>query len=242
MQLANKVALITGGSRGLGLALAYELGRAGTKLALMARNQEALARAVGALHAEGIGALGIAADVGDKHAVYPSLGRIQASLGPIDILIHNASSLGPAPLAPLSDTDCETLSRTFEVNVVGPFRFSKAVAPAMVVRGSGLIVHISSDAAVNAYPTWGAYGSSKAALDHLARHFAAELAGTGVRVLSVDPGEMDTDMHRAAMPDADPSSLEHPATVARRIVRMLTQPELYPSGSRSVASEVELPS
>lgn len=154
MQLTDKVALITGASRGLGLALAHELGRAGAKLALLAREPAALARAVTELSATGITALGIAADVGDKHAVYPSLGRVQAALGPVDILIHNASTLGPTPLAPLVDSACEALTRTLEVNVVGPFRYDKAVAPAMSLRGGGLIVHISSDAAVNAYPTW----------------------------------------------------------------------------------------
>lgn len=237
MQLTDKVVLITGGSRGLGLALAHELGRAGAKLALIARDPAALARAVAELAAAGLSALGIAADVGDKQAVYPSLGRIQAALGPVDVLIHNASTLGPTPLAQLVDTECETLARTLEVNVVGPFRFDKAVAPAMALRGEGLIVHISSDAAVHAYPSWGAYGCSKAALDHLARTFAAELADSGVRVLSIDPGEMDTEMHRAALPEADPRTLERPAAVARRIAHILAHPRLYPSGARAIASE-----
>jgi NAD(P)-dependent dehydrogenase (short-subunit alcohol dehydrogenase family) len=239
MQLTDTVALITGASRGLGLALAHELGRAGAKLALLARDPAALSRAVSELSAAGFTALGIAADVGDKLAVYPSLGRIQAALGPVDILIHNASTLGPTPLAPLVDTECETLTHALEVNVVGPFRFDKAVAPAMALRGGGLIVHISSDAAVNAYPSWGAYGSSKAALDHLARTFAAELAGSGVRVLSIDPGEMDTAMHRAAIPEADPSTLARPADVARRIAHILARADLYPSGARVIASELQ---
>jgi NAD(P)-dependent dehydrogenase (short-subunit alcohol dehydrogenase family) len=239
MQLSDRVALITGGSRGLGLALAHELGRAGAKLALIARDGAALERAVDQLAAAGIAALGVAADVGDKNAVYPSLGRIQAVLGPIDILIHNASTLGPTPLVPLVDTECETLAHTLEVNVVGPFRFDKALAPAMALRGGGLIAHISSDAAVNAYPNWGAYGSAKAALDHLARTLAAEFAGSGVRVLAIDPGEMDTDMHRAALPDADPETLERPAEVARRIARIFRRPDLYPSGARVIASEID---
>jgi NAD(P)-dependent dehydrogenase (short-subunit alcohol dehydrogenase family) len=239
MQLTDKVAVITGASRGLGLALARELGRAGSKLALIARDQAALSRVVAELSAAGVTALGIAADVGDKQAVWPSLGRIQAALGPIDVLIHNASTLGPTPLVPLVDTQCEALSRALEVNVVGPFRFDKAVAPAMALRGGGVIAHISSDAALNAYPRWGAYGGSKAALDHLTRTLAAELAGSGVRVLSIDPGEMDTDMHRAALPDADPATLDQPAAVARRIALILARPDLYPSGARVIAREIE---
>ena len=96
------------------------------------------------------------------------------------------------PLRLLLDTECEDLERALAVNLVGPFRLTKALAGPMVLRGRGLVVHVSSDAAVEAYPRWGAYGVSKAALDHLGRIWAAELAGTGVRVLTVDPGEMDT--------------------------------------------------
>ncbi|MBV8761157.1 MAG: SDR family oxidoreductase, partial [Deltaproteobacteria bacterium] len=108
-----------------------------------------------------------------------------------------------------------------ETNLVGPFRLTKVIAGAMALRGSGTIVHISSDAAVEAYPTWGAYGISKAAQDHLSRVLAAELAGTGVRVLAVDPGEMDTKMHADAVPDADRASLQRPADVAARLVALL---------------------
>jgi NAD(P)-dependent dehydrogenase (short-subunit alcohol dehydrogenase family) len=242
MTLANKVALITGGSKGLGLALAHELGRSGAKVAVVARHRAELAEAVAGLEAAGICALGIEADVGDQHAVYGIVGQVQALLGPVDILIHNASTLGPTPLRLLADTDCEELSRTLEVNVLGPFRLNKALVPGMLVRGHGVLVHISSDAAVNAYPSWGAYGTSKAALDQLARQFAAELTETAVRVLTVDPGEMDTDMHRAALPTADRHSLASPSTVARRIVRLLQEPGSYAHGARIVASEVEISS
>lgn len=240
MQLQNKVALITGGSKGLGLALAHELGRQGAKVAIVARHQHELDEAVRGLRALHITALAIAADVGDKLAVYPLVGQVQAALGPIDILIHNASTLGPTPLAGLLDTDCEQLQRTLEVNLLGPFRLSKALVPGMVLRGSGVVVQISSDAAVNAYPSWGAYGASKAALDHLSRTLAAELGESEVRVLSVDPGEMDTDLHRAAMPDADRASLAAPPDVARRIARLITHHNAH--GARLIASQVELPS
>jgi NAD(P)-dependent dehydrogenase (short-subunit alcohol dehydrogenase family) len=101
----------------------------------------------------------------------------------------------------------------------------------MVLRGRGLVVHLSSDAATHAYPTWGPYGASKAALDHLARVWAAELAGTGVRFLGVDPGEMDTQMHADAIPDADRAALARPEAVASKLVAMIADASI-PSGAR----------
>jgi NAD(P)-dependent dehydrogenase (short-subunit alcohol dehydrogenase family) len=121
----------------------------------------------------------------------------------------------------LLDTDCEDLERALAVNLVGPFRLTKAIAGPMVLRGAGTIVNVTSDAALQPYPSWGAYGASKAALEQLGRIWAAELEGTGVRVLTVDPGEMDTVMHAQAMPDADRSQLADPARVADAIVAWL---------------------
>jgi NAD(P)-dependent dehydrogenase (short-subunit alcohol dehydrogenase family) len=238
MQLEGKVVLITGASRGLGRALASALGKRGAKLALVARNESALDETVSALAREGSTVIGLVADIADKQAIYPLIGKVQGTLGAIDIIVHNASTLGHVPLRALLDTDCEVLEQSLLTNVIGPFRLSKAVAPAMVVRGEGALVHISSDAAVNAYPSWGAYGTSKAALDHLARHFAAELADTGVHVLSIDPGEMDTTMHRDAIPDADPNTLERPEAVAERIAQLLASNLASKHGTRIVASEI----
>src|SRR5207302_9280153 len=132
----------------------------------------------------------------------------------IDLLVHNTSTLGPTPLPLLLDTECEDFERVFQVNVLGPFRLSKAIAGGMALRGRGTIVHISSDAATNAYPRWGAYGVSKAALDHLARSWAAELGSLGVALVTIDPGEMDTAMHAAAMPEAARETLARPDAVA----------------------------
>jgi len=238
MELTNKVALITGGSHGLGFALAGTLGKRGARVALVAREQSALDEAVQSLRKQGIEALGIAADVADKHAIYPLLGEVQGTLGAIDIVVHNASTLGHVPLRALLDSDCEVLEQVFATNVLGPFRLSKAVAPAMVVRGEGALVHISSDAALNAYAHWGAYGTSKAALDHLARHFASELTDSGVHVLSIDPGEMDTTMHRDALPDADPGTLERPENVAERIAQVLASNLAAHHGARLLASQI----
>jgi NAD(P)-dependent dehydrogenase (short-subunit alcohol dehydrogenase family) len=102
----------------------------------------------------------------------------------------------------------------------------------MVLRGRGLIVQVTSDASVTPYPRWGAYGVSKAALDHLGRIWAEELAGTGVRFLTLDPGEMNTRMHGEAMPEADPATLADPAAVATRILRLIRRSEEIPSGER----------
>src|SRR5262249_15806668 len=129
----------------------------------------------------------------------------------------------------LLDTDCEDLARVLEVNLVGPFRLTKIVVGAMALRGRGLVVHVSSDAAVAAYPGWGAYGTSKAALDHLSRILASELGGTGISVFSLDPGDMDTKMHADAMPDADRSALERPSVVARKMVALVERAEAIPS-------------
>jgi NAD(P)-dependent dehydrogenase (short-subunit alcohol dehydrogenase family) len=232
MDVQDTGILITGASRGLGAALARALAKEGAKLVLMARHEAPLTALVDEIRAEGGTAHALSADVADKQAVYRIAGAAAALVGPIDIVIHNASTLGPVPLQPLMDTDCEDVERTLAVNVVGPFRLSKALLGAMAVRGRGAVVNISSDASVNAYPTWGAYGISKAALDHMTRIWAQELDGAGVRFVAVDPGEMNTRMHADAVPDADPASLRDPATVAARIVSLLRGIESVASGSR----------
>src|SRR5262249_179130 len=172
------------------------------------------------------------ADIGDKEAIHAIAGAAAALVGPIDLLIHNASTLGKTPLPLLLDTECEDLGRVLDVNVVGPFRLTKVIAGSMALRRRGVILHISSDAAVNAYPRWGAYDLSTAALDRLCRRWAVELEGTGVDVYSIDPGEMNTRMHADAIPDADPATLADPAVVADRIMGFLTGESTLPSGSR----------
>jgi NAD(P)-dependent dehydrogenase (short-subunit alcohol dehydrogenase family) len=223
--------MVTGAGRGLGRALAEQLAAAGARVVLVGRSEAELAQAAEAIVARGGEAHGLVADVGRKEDVYPLVGAAAALVGPIDLLVHNASRLGPTPLRLLLDTECEDLSQVLETNLVGPFRLSKAIAGSMALRRTGAIVHISSDASINAYPNWGAYSVSKAALDHLSRIWAAELAERGVRVLSIDPGEMDTAMHRDALPDADPATLARPEAVAARVVELLRD-STVPSGSR----------
>ncbi|HKA91863.1 MAG TPA: SDR family oxidoreductase [Haliangiales bacterium] len=219
MHLRGSNALVTGASRGLGAALARRLAEKGARVVAVARGAAELEDVVAGIRAAGGEAHALPADVGDKQAIHPLAGAAAALVGPIDLLVHNASTLGRVPLVPLLDTECEDLERTLAVNLVGPFRLTKAIAGGMAIRGGGTVVHVTSDAAVSAYPTWGAYGLSKAAHDHMLRIWAEELPQ--VRFLSFDPGEMNTRMHADAMPDADPATLADPDDVARRLIGVI---------------------
>jgi len=232
--ITGKTVLVTGGSRGLGRALGEALARAGARVVLVARHADEREEVVAGIRAAGGEAHAIAADVADRDAAHAIAGQAAAAVGPIDVLINNASTLGPVPLRLLLDTDCEDLDRALAVNLVGPFRLTKAIAGPMVLRGGGTIVNVTSDAATEAYERWGAYGASKAALEQLGRVWAAELAGAGVRVINVDPGEMDTRMHADAIPDADRATLADPARVAAEIL-VLLQAEPGPAPGARVA-------
>src|SRR4051794_29250989 len=230
--LQGQTALVTGGSQGLGRALGGALGQAGARVVLVARRFEPLAAAVAEIRAAGGEAHAIVADVADKDAAASIAGQAAALVGPIDVLINNASTLGPVPLRLLLDTDCEDLERALAVDLVGPFRLTKAIAGPMVLRGAGVIINVTSDAATEAYERWGAYGASKAALEQMGRVWGAELAGTGVRVVNVDPGEMDTGMHADAIPDANRAELADPARVAAEIVALLAADPGPAAGTR----------
>ena len=214
---------ITGGTSGLGLALVRELLRRGARVAFVARTPERVEQVV----RENPGAHGIVGDVSVKNDIYPMAIQITGELGGLDVLINNASSLGPTPLRMLSDTECEDLEHVYATNVFGPFRLTKALMGALAAsarEGRGAVVlNVISDAAINAYPTWGAYGSSKAALHQLSRIWNEEHEAEGVRFLSLDPGDMDTPMHEAAIPDADRSTLKRPEESAREMVEAIAQ-------------------
>jgi len=212
---------ITGGTSGLGLALVKALHARGDQVAFVARDAERVARTARSLP----GTHGIRGDVADKHDTHVIAQQINAALGGLDLLIHNASSLGPVPLALLADTDCEDLEAALATNLVGPFRLTKALLGALAASARegrpALVVHISSDAAVNAYAGWGAYSASKAAFLHLGRIWDEELRGHGVHVIGFDPGDMDTPMHAQAVPDADPATLKAPAQAARELLALV---------------------
>jgi NAD(P)-dependent dehydrogenase (short-subunit alcohol dehydrogenase family) len=233
-----KTAIVTGASQGLGRALVVGLARRGVRVVGVARGIDRLAGVVAEAKRAGGEAFAVAADVGEPHVAARIVAEATRHVGDIDLVIHNASTLGPVPLRPLADVTEADLERVWRTNLTGPLALTRAVVGGMVVRGRGDVLFISSDAAVEAYPTWGAYGASKAAADHAARVLAAELDGTGVRVLAVDPGEMDTEMHAQAIPDADRASLANPAHVASRILKILHFADEYPSGTRTRAAEV----
>jgi NAD(P)-dependent dehydrogenase (short-subunit alcohol dehydrogenase family) len=236
MQIQGQGAVVTGASRGLGRALAEALAAKGARVALVAREAGPLADVVAKIRGTGGIAHAVIGDVGDKQAAHRIAGQVQGLVGDVGIAIHNASTLGPVPLRLLLDTECEDLAAVLETNLIGPFRLTKIFAGAMALRGAGTIVHLSSDAAVEPSPRWGAYGVSKAAQDHLSRILAAELAETGVRVLAIDPGEMDTKMHADAIPDADRATLQRPAEVAAKIVAMLVSSAVNSGARLSVPS------
>jgi NAD(P)-dependent dehydrogenase (short-subunit alcohol dehydrogenase family) len=212
---------VTGGTSGLGRALVYELHRRGAAVAFVART----AARVQAVAADLAGAIGIVGDVSDKDDIYPVAMQITAALGGLDVLVNNASSLGPAPLVPLADTDCEDLEAALATNLVGPFRLTKALLGALAASardgGAPLVINITSDAAENPYPNWGAYGASKAALRQLSRIWNAELRGIGITVIAVDPGDMDTPMHATAVPDADRATLKQPEKAAIELADLI---------------------
>jgi NAD(P)-dependent dehydrogenase (short-subunit alcohol dehydrogenase family) len=201
-----KTALITGASQGLGRALARLFAQRGYRLVLNARREEPLREL-----ARELGATYLAGDVSEIAE------ELAARAGRVDVLINNASELGPLPMPRLEDYPWEELLRVFKVNAVAPLHLAQLVLPQMKERGDGLILNIISDAGINAYPGWGGYGASKAALEHMSRTLTAELEGTGVRVVAVDPGDMNTEMHRHAVGGGDLSHLPMPEAVAPRI-------------------------
>lgn len=211
---------ITGGTSGLGLALVKELKQRGAQVAFVARTEARVAMAATEEQVHGI-----VGDVANKHDIHRIALQVTGLLGGLDVLINNASDLGPVPLAMLGDTQCEDFERALLTNVLGPFRLTKALLGSLAGsardgRGA-LVMNVSSDAAVNAYPGWGAYGASKAALAHMTRIWDEELSAQGVRFIALDPGDMDTPMHAAAVPDADPSSLKSPAVAARELAETI---------------------
>lgn len=211
---------ITGGTSGLGLALVEAFSARGARVAFVARTASSVKRT-----ARASGAHGIVGDIGRRQDIQPLALQVTGLLGGLDVLINNASSLGFVPLSPLADTETEALEKALAVNVTGPFLLTKALFGALAAsarEGRGaLVVNISSDAAVSAYPGWGAYGASKAALKHMTAIWNEEACGEGVRFISFDPGDMDTPLHALAVPDADPATLKRPEQSAAELIELI---------------------
>ena len=197
MSIDNRTALITGASRGLGLALARALAKDGWSLVLTARGAAALEAARVELAAL-TRVEAIAGDVGDP-AHRQAIAAAVTRLGGLDVLVNNASTLGASPLPRLLDLDPQVFTGLLHTNVVAPLALLQAVAASL--RPGARVINLSSDAARGGYEGWGGYGSSKAALDQLSAVLAAE--HPDVRVLAADPGDMRTEMHQDAFPGED---------------------------------------
>ena len=219
--LAGLRIFITGGTSGLGLALVRGWHAHGARVAFVARTPDRVAQVMRELP----GVAGIVGDISRKDDVYPIALQALGALGGINVLVNSASSLGPVPLALLGDTECEDVERALAANLLGPFRLTKALLGALSASAAdgrgGVVLNVSSDAASTPYPGWGAYGASKAALAHMSAIWNLELEGEGVRILSIDPGDMDTPLHALAVPDADPSTLRQPEDAARDVTHAI---------------------
>ena len=212
--MTSSTALVTGGSRGLGRALAAELTARGWRVVVDARDADRLAATVAGLGDPALvtAVSGDVADPAHRRALAEAVGDR------LDLLVNNASDLGPSPLPRLADLDPERFQALLTVNTVAPLALLQAVLPALTAAG-GRVLDISSDAAVEAYAGWGGYGASKAALDQLTAVLAVE--HPELRVYAVDPGDMRTDMHQAAFPGEDISDRPEPDAVVPALLALV---------------------
>ena len=217
------VAIVTGASKGFGRAVARELARLGLRLVIDARGADLLRQAEDELAAL-TDVIAIAGDVADNEHVHRLIAAAEQRFGRLDLVVNNASSLGRTPLPPVAQISPATLDRLVGVNLAAPLHVMQHAIPLLARDGGGTIVNVSSDAAVEAYEGWGGYGATKAALDHLSQVLALELHGTDVSVLVVDPGDMATDLHAAAVPDADLSQLRDPREMAPALLAAIAAP------------------
>ncbi|MGI0055578.1 MAG: SDR family NAD(P)-dependent oxidoreductase [Thermoplasmata archaeon] len=223
-------AVVTGASRGLGAALTRFLAGSGYDLLLTARGADDLNAFADSVQSYGVRVRALAGDVNDP--VHRS--AIRASVesdGALDLLVNNASELGPSPLPGLAGYPLEALAHVYATNVIAPIAMVQALRPSLA-RAHGWIVNISSDAALGGYPGWGGYGASKAALDLASRTLANELRGEGITVVSVDPGDLRTALNQAAYPGEDISDRPVPDVTLPFFAWLLHQPGPAVSGQR----------
>ena len=239
-RMQGKHIVVTGASKGLGRTLALEFAREGAAaLVLAARSADRLYQVKEEIRtiAPGTRVLAVPADLRHADAVERLAAAALAELqGRVDVLVNNASDLGPAPMPYLLDYPPEDFRRVLETNLIAPFLLTRKLLPGMLAHG-GSLINVTSDAGINGYPGWGAYGISKFGLEGLSQTWAAELEGTGIRVNWVDPGDMNTDMHRAADPEGDPSQWADPADVAEVFLWLAADASRGITGRRFRAQE-----
>ncbi len=233
-QQSTPVALITGGSRGLGLELVKTLAGQGWTVITDGRDAGQLAESIGTLDpASAASVNGIAGDIDDP-AHRSALVAAATAAGRLDLLVHNASTLGPTPLRPLHALDDDELLAAITTNVGAPHSLTTALLPLLTAAG-GVLLSMSSDAAIEHYQGWGAYGAGKAALDHLTLTFAAE--NPAISGYAVDPGDMRTQLHQDAFAGKDISDRPLPATVVPQLMTLLAD---RPASGRYRASDFAL--
>ncbi|MCC3358927.1 SDR family NAD(P)-dependent oxidoreductase [Bacillus sp. REN16] len=201
--MKNKVVMVTGASKGLGRALTLAFAKEGATLAICARTEKNLLKIKQKAESLGASVLAVTADVSKSRDVERFVALTEEAFGKIDVLINNASALGPSPMPLLIDYPEEDFMEVLRINALSPFLVTRRVVVGMLQRNQGSIINVTSEAGHIGYAGWGAYGVSKFAVEGLTETWADELSETGVRVNMVDPGEMDTEMHQLAVPDCD---------------------------------------
>lgn len=236
MEPTKQVVVITGASKGLGKELALAFARQGAALALCARNEELLLQVKAEVAETGAAVLAMTVDISIGRDVEKFVASIEKHFGRVDVLINNASVLGPSPMPILIDYPEDDYQEVLRINTVSPFLMTKRVLPGMLQKGSGSIINVTSEAGNTGFAGWGAYGISKFAIEGLTQTWADEVNGTGVIINMVDPGEMDTDMHALAVPDCA-YDINHPADVCDVFLFLASENAKAVNGQRLQAVE-----
>lgn len=232
----KKVVMITGASKGLGRALTLAFAKEGVRLAICSRSAKGLNQVKAEAEALGAEVLAVTADISMNRDVERFVALTEEAFGQIDVLINNASILGPSPTPLLLDYPEEDFAEVLRVNSISPFLVTRRVIPGMLQRNQGSIINVTSEAGHIGYAGWGAYGISKFAVEGLTETWADELSSTNVRVNMVDPGEMDTEMHRLAVPDCD-YPIAKPEDVVEVFLYLASERSVGMTGQRFEAQE-----
>lgn len=239
-RLQGKYALITGGSQGLGREIAIAYAREGAAgIAIVARSAERLAEVRDRINeiAPQTKVLSIVANLTQQEEIERVIATTLCEFkGQLDILVNNASAIGPSPMPFLLDYPLEDFRNVINTNLIAPFLLIKKALPGMIENG-GSIINVTSDAGVTGYPGWGAYGISKFGIEGMSQTWAAELEDSNVRVNWVDPGNMNTAMHRAAEPDEDPTQWANPVDVTEVFIYLASGASQHVNGQRFQAQE-----